>query len=481
MVSRNNYLKKKIFSLISLISIDLLSFFISLSIAYALKELLGIGDSSLHPLEFSSLQDYFWLSIIYLIAIGYEGLYTGREPFYVESRIIIKALTLSALIAFLTVSLVHLSGSLIILLWLVSMIIFPVFRFYGKNLLYSLKIWNEPILILGNNKAGREFAENMMKRHFLGYKVIGFLDDDASHENKEVEVQNEIYKILGEVKDYCDIANRYNVSVVLISLPHLNKEDISALVAKVQQCSRRVIIVPHAKGITMQNSKLLHVLSSNSSYLLELNNNLKKLQNQFRKRTFDILFALFLLPILLPIFIIIAIIIKIDSKGSVFFSQKRLGQYETDFQCIKFQTMYENNDKILERYLAENKEAAEEWKKYKKLKSYDPRVTRVGKILRKASLDELAQIINVLKGEMSFVGPRPYLPSEREDIGEHAALILETKPGITGLWQVSGRNRLSFNERVRIDSWYVLNWSLWTDISILIRTIKVVLKREGSF
>ena len=105
----------------------------------------------------------------------------------------------------------------------------------------------------------------------------------------------------------------------------------------------------------------------------------------------------------------------------------------------------------------------------------------MGNILRKTSLDELAQIINVLKGEMSFVGPRPYLPREREDIGEHAGLILESKPGITGLWQVSGRNRLSFDERVRLDSWYVLNWSLWTDISILIRTIKVVLKREGSF
>jgi len=199
------------------------------------------------------------------------------------------------------------------------------------------------------------------------------------------------------------------------------------------------------------------------------------------KKAFDILLALLSLPILLPVLIIIGIIIKIDSRGSVFFSQKRLGQHDTSFQCIKFQTMYDNNEEILEKYLAENDEAAAEWKKYKKLRLYDPRVTRVGKILRKTSLDELAQIINVLKGEMSFVGPRPYLPREREDIGDHAGLILETKPGITGLWQVSGRNRLSFNERVRLDSWYVLNWSLWTDVSILIRTIKVVLKRDGSF
>ena len=458
-------------------SIDLLSFFISLGIAYVINELLWLGNSAL---DSGSLLDYFFLSMIYLMAIGYEGLYIAREPFSEESRILVKALFLSALIAFIIITLVQLSKSLIILLWMISMIIFPLFRFYGKNLLYHLKIWNEPILILGNNEAGKEFAENMTKRHFLGYEIIGFLDDSIPLVKEKVQIQNDFYEILGEVKDYCKIADKYNISVVLISLPHLNKEEISAIVAEVQQCSRRVIMVPHAKGIAMQNSKLLHVLSNNT-YLLELNNNLKRRDNQFWKKTFDILLALFVLPFLLPVLIIIAFFIKIDSKGSIFFSQRRLGQHDTYFQCIKFQTMYDNNEEILEKYLAENDEAAAEWKKYKKLRSYDPRVTRVGKILRKTSLDELAQIINVLKGEMSFVGPRPYLPREREDIGEHTGLILETKPGITGLWQVSGRNGLSFNERVRIDSWYVLNWSLWTDISILIRTIKVVLKRDGSF
>ena len=470
-------MKKKILSLIALISIDLLSFFISLGIAYVINELLGLGNSNLHP---GSLSDYFFLSMIYLMAIGYEGLYIAREPFSEASRLLVKSLFLSALIAFLIISLIQLSKSLIIILWVISMIIFPLFRFYGKNLLYRLKIWSEPILILGNNEAGKEFAENMMKEHFLGYRIIGFLDDSIPLDKEKVQVQNKFYEILGEVKDYCEIADKYNISIALISLPHLNKEEISEIVAKVQQCSRRVIMVPHAKGIAMQNSKLLHVLSNNT-YLLELNNNLKRRDNQFWKKTFDILLALFLLPILLPVLIIIGIIIKIDSRGSVFFSQKRLGQHDTSFQCIKFQTMYDNNEEILEKYLAENDEAAAEWKKYKKLRLYDPRVTRVGKILRKTSLDELAQIINVLKGEMSFVGPRPYLPREREDIGEHTGLILETKPGITGLWQVSGRSGLSFNERVRLDSWYVLNWSLWTDVSILIRTIKVVLKRDGSF
>ncbi len=473
-------MKKKIFSFIGLLSIDLFSFATAMIIAYALMQLFGLGVSSLSPFELSSLLDYYWLYIIYFIAIGSEGLYTRRETFSEESRILVKALILSTLIALIVTSMMYVSKSLIILLWLASIIIFPTFRYYGKNILYSLNIWNEPILILGNNEAGREFAEKMMKQHFLGYSIIGFLDDSTFFEKKEIKVQNVTYEILGEIKDYCDIADRHHVSIALISLPHLNKEEISALVTKVQQCSRRVIIIPHAKGIAMQNSKLLHVLSNNT-FLLELNNNLKRADNQFLKKTFDILLALILLPIILPILIIISILIKIDSKGAIFLSQKRLGQHDTYFQCIKFRTMYDNNDEILEKYLAENNEAAAEWKKYKKLKSYDPRVTRVGNILRKTSLDELAQIINVLKGDMSFVGPRPYLPREREDMGKQAGLILESKPGITGLWQVSGRNRLSFDERVRLDAWYILNWSLWSDIYILVKTIKVVMKREGSF
>ena len=470
------FLKKKVFSIISLIGIDLFAFFISLIVAYGFCQVFRIGQE---VGDFNLFTNYIGFTVVYLIAIGYEGLYAGREPFSEESRILIKALFLAAFISIIIVALSHLSMSLIICLWFVSMIVFPLFRFFGKNILFKLKIWYEPILILGNNIAGREFAENMMKRPFLGYKVIGFLDDGTS-KTEEVQVQNETYKILGMINDYCTIADEHNVSIALISLPHFNKEEISELVAKVQQCSRRVIIVPHAKGIAMQNSKLLHVLSNNT-FLLELNNNLKRTDNQFWKKTFDFFLALLLLPLLIPVFLIISLLIKLDSKQSVFFTQKRLGQHDTYFPCIKFQTMYDNNDKILKKYLAENKEAAEEWAKYKKLKSYDPRVTRVGRILRKTSLDELAQVINVLKGEMSFVGPRPYLPREREEMGENAGLILEAKPGITGLWQVSGRNKLTFAERVRLDSWYVLNWSLWSDISILIKTVEVVLRRDGSF
>jgi len=143
--------------------------------------------------------------------------------------------------------------------------------------------------------------------------------------------------------------------------------------------------------------------------------------------------------------------------------------------------MYLNSDEILQEFLEKNPEAKKEWDKYKKLKSYDPRVTKIGKFLRATSLDELPQIFNVLKGDMSLVGLRPYLPREISDMGEYKDIILLTRPGITGLWQISGRNELTFQDRLKLDTWYVLNWSLWLDIVILFKTIKVVLKREGAY
>ncbi len=205
------------------------------------------------------------------------------------------------------------------------------------------------------------------------------------------------------------------------------------------------------------------------------------LVNESLKRAFDIIISILLLPFVLPIIGLIAILIKIDSEGPVFFIQDRLGKNGKKFKCIKFRTMYVNNDEILEEYLKRNPEKREEWNKYKKLKSFDPRVTRVGRFLRKTSLDELPQIFNVIKGDMSLVGPRPYLPKEETDMGYFKNTILLTKPGITGLWQVSGRNELEFKVRLILDERYVLNWSFWLDLLIMLKTIKVVLKREGAY
>jgi undecaprenyl-phosphate galactose phosphotransferase len=195
----------------------------------------------------------------------------------------------------------------------------------------------------------------------------------------------------------------------------------------------------------------------------------------------DIIFSLLAIPILFLPLLIIGIAIRLNSPGPAILVQDRMGRDKKTFKCLKFRTMYTNADEILNVHLANDKDAADEWSSYRKLRNYDPRVTKIGQFLRKTSLDELPQIFNVLKGEMSLLGPRPYLPSEEKEMKGYCDVILLVLPGITGLWQVSGRNGLTFNDRLKLDAFYVLNRSLWLDAVIFFKTIKVVLKKDGAY
>ncbi len=197
------------------------------------------------------------------------------------------------------------------------------------------------------------------------------------------------------------------------------------------------------------------------------------------KSLVDKLLTLLILPFFLILHVVIFFLVKIDSAGVVLFRQKRLGKNSTDFDLFKYRTMYSNGDEILKEYLLKNPDEVIYYDEYHKYKN-DPRITKIGKFLRSSSLDELPQILNVLKNDMSLIGPRPYMLNESKKIGKSQDTILSVKPGITGLWQVSGRNKLTFNNRVELDVWYVENCSLWIDVKILLKTIKVVLLKIGS-
>ncbi|QNB47099.1 exopolysaccharide biosynthesis polyprenyl glycosylphosphotransferase [Thermanaerosceptrum fracticalcis] len=198
------------------------------------------------------------------------------------------------------------------------------------------------------------------------------------------------------------------------------------------------------------------------------------------KRIFDLVVGFAALLVALPFMILIAIAIKIDSKGPVIFGHTRVGKDGKSFKCLKFRTMVMNSQEILDNLLLENPQLREEWEKDFKLKN-DPRITRVGHFLRKTSLDELPQLVNVIKGEMSLVGPRPIINKEVQKYGNYYEIYKAVLPGITGLWQVSGRNDIDYEERVQLDVRYVRNWSLWMDIKILIRTAGIVLGRKGAY
>jgi len=205
----------------------------------------------------------------------------------------------------------------------------------------------------------------------------------------------------------------------------------------------------------------------------------KKIVYKAVKRVFDIVFSLIGLILLSPVFLIIAVIIKLDSKGPVFYVQKRIGINGKLFKIYKFRTMVVGADKKLRKYLKENPEASKEYGKYKKLND-DPRTTKIGNFLRKTSLDELPQLINILKGEMSIVGPRPYLLKEKKDMKEFYEPIVTCKPGLTCIWQVSGRSNLSFEQRLKLDMEYLDKRSIWLDLMLILKTFTKILKSEGA-
>lgn len=199
----------------------------------------------------------------------------------------------------------------------------------------------------------------------------------------------------------------------------------------------------------------------------------------FLKRCFDIIASLCAMIVLLPLFGITCLLIKNDSKGPILFKQMRIGKDGKLFKLYKFRTMVPDADRKLKELLEKDQEARREYKVNKKLKN-DPRITKIGKVLRNTSIDELPQLVNVLKGEMSFIGPRPYLPREKEDMVGYYDYIIQTKPGITGLWQVSGRSKTTFDERLKMDFTYNHNISFTQDMDIMFKTLEVLAKKEGA-
>ena len=198
------------------------------------------------------------------------------------------------------------------------------------------------------------------------------------------------------------------------------------------------------------------------------------------KRVLDLVATVCGGALILPLILLLSAFVWLESGGPVFYRDHRMGQDEKPFACLKFRTMLPDAEAMLQRILAEDAGMREQYLIYHKLLD-DPRVTRVGRFLRKTSLDELPQLWNVLRGEMSLVGPRPYLPRESQDIGKTQSEILRVPPGMTGPWQVSGRNHASFDTRVRMDAYYVRDWSVWLDLVLLARTVRTVLSKGGAY
>jgi Undecaprenyl-phosphate galactose phosphotransferase WbaP len=221
-----------------------------------------------------------------------------------------------------------------------------------------------------------------------------------------------------------------------------------------------------------------HTIGTHAS--LEIRNNLRSLRSRFVKRYIDIVAGVLILVAITPLLLLISLAIRIDSPGPVIYRARRVGRQGQRFDCLKFRTMHRDAERKLGALLAAHPELRDEYEATHKLR-VDPRITRVGEILRRTSLDELPQLFNVLRGEMSLVGPRPIVQAEIQKYGEIYRLFTQVRPGMTGYWQVNGRSDTSYDERVEMDNFYITNWTPWLDFVILVQTVRVVFKGKGAY
>ncbi len=420
---------------------------------------------------------YVVVAAIYVFFLAYGNMYRRRMMFYEYARIMFNVssyvVIMVIIIAYLLNAIHPVSRLFIFFFWILSFAFLCISRFLSKKLLLFFGLWEIPVIVIGAGKTAELLAE-CSSQHLLGYRIIGFIEDV-----KDRPLLKD-YPCLGAFSEVEAVLERMRIRDVIIATPGLDKDALVKLFYRIQPYVRNLTFVPDVFGVPIGNISFERSLND-KLLLIRTENNLQKRSNRMLKRVFDLVVSLCMSVIIIPVVCMIAILIKIDSKGPAFHNASRIGRNGKNFCCYKFRSMYVNADEILEKYLDNHPEAAAEWKDFAKLREYDPRVTKIGKWIRKYSLDELPQIFNVLAGTMSLVGPRPYLPREKEKIGEYMSVICLTVPGITGLWQVSGRNDIKFDGRLELDSWYVRNWSLWHDIVLLFKTIHVVFGKKGAY
>ena len=430
------------------------------------------------PLEYFIIK-FVWIYLIYIIIIASQGLYIKRIPFWKESLFLVRSVTITFLLAFAIVSLLKLSDNVsrftLVFIWFYCIILCVFFRYILKGKLFSKSFFKKKAIIVGGGNEALLVAERFNNEHPLGFNVIGVVVTDKYKQKKIGK-----YKILGSINNIDNILVSHDVSTGIFLSDALKYPSVSEAVGRLQLLFSQIIVVTDLGGIPFSNAEINQTLTTQVSYF-QIHNNLKSWVSRFIKRTIDLLLCIISLPVLLVVVFIIGLLIKLTSKGPVFYLHDRVGRNGKTIKIIKFRSMYEDADERLKKILENSKEQRKEWESSYKLKD-DPRITSVGRFLRKTSLDELPQVFNVIAGHMSLIGPRPVVPYELETYyKDYASYYLMVRPGITGLWQISGRSNTGYDFRVSKDTWYVLNWSPWLDIVILLKTPLAVLKQDGAY
>jgi exopolysaccharide biosynthesis polyprenyl glycosylphosphotransferase len=355
----------------------------------------------------------------------------------------------------------------LLLFWLCAIILVPLSRGFLRHKVLPRFGAAENAIIVGAGYVGQSIATKILAHQCHNVRVVGFLDDNP----QPLDPQIDHLPILGGEHELIQAIERFHVSRVVLAFSRRSPEAVLKLLRAEGLRDVSLSIVPRYFEITASNAGVTDV---DGIPVLELPAARLSRLARLTKRSFDVLLSLSMLILLAPLLALIALAVKLDSKGPVLFRQRRMGCNGRAFEIVKFRTMETSAELMRDDLLPQNESPGPLFK----IRD-DPRVTRVGGVLRKFCLDELPQLWNVLKGEMSLVGPRPFVVDEDAKIDGWARRRLDLKPGITGVWQVLGRHDLEFDEMVRLDYLYVSNWSLWWDVKLMVRTVPIVFGRQG--
>jgi Undecaprenyl-phosphate galactose phosphotransferase WbaP len=392
--------------------------------------------------------------------------YHRRIPFWSELQHVVlaslAALLFNGFIGFLA----NLQGSRILLVatWLIVPVLVMTLRQGTKHLLSKSGLWQIRTIIVGEGDMARQTIDALRSEPGLGYDVVGVVSPAKLQFGKGGRC-------------WRTLLLQHQASLIVLAFDGRNSPGRGTIESLVRE---RVpfAMVPQLDGLPVLGFDQTQFFS-HDTVLFSFRNNLAQPMARVVKIVFDYCVALVSLVILAPLLLAMAILVKLDG-GPAFFAHTRVGAGGRKFKCLKFRSMVTNSAEVLQHVLSTDPAAAAEWAETQKLQA-DPRITPIGRVLRKTSLDELPQLFNVLRLEMSIVGPRPIVGAEVPKYGEDIAYYYETRPGLTGLWQVSGRTGTSYEQRVQLDTWYVKNWTIWHDLAIMAKTVPAVLKRKGAY
>ncbi|WP_213991219.1 undecaprenyl-phosphate galactose phosphotransferase WbaP [Sodalis sp. dw_96] len=477
-MSKNNSSVHSVIGKISLAFSDLFFLIISLVLALTILDLTTddlyafVPRDEMHARYYSHIilsvvcVSWFWTRLRH---------YTYRKPFWFELKEVLRTIIIFSVIdlAIVAFSKWELSRYVWFLTWVFASLLVPIGRAIVKRTLNWAGIWKKQTIIIGSGKNACDAYSALQSEEILGFDVIAFYT--VGNHDKSTLFDKQILQDESELWSMVDTDNTQFIVAVEFE-QHADRDYWLKNLAK-HDC-RSVSVIPTLRGVPLYGTDMSFIFS-HEVMILRVSNNLAKRSSRFLKRAFDIFGSAMIMLFLSPVIIFILYQVSRDG-GSPIYGHERVGLNGKKFSCLKFRSMVLNSQEVLTHLLENDEEARKEWDKDFKLKN-DPRITKVGQFIRKTSLDELPQLWNVFRGEMSLVGPRPVIEKELERYAGDADYYLMAKPGMTGLWQVSGRNDVDYDVRVYFDAWYVKNWSLWNDIAILFKTINVVLRRDGAY